>query len=50
MVTDMKKLLVGLVLSLLGAVAHSQWVELATGDNGDRYFVDPQQQKSAQVI
>ena len=41
----MKKLIAGLALSLLGAVAHAQWIEITNNSSGVIFFVDPTSKK-----
>ncbi len=37
----MRKLLIGLFLSLVAASANAEWVLVAEGNNGDKFYADP---------
>ncbi len=41
----MKRLLIGLVLSLVATVASAGWVLVTTGENGVKYYFDPATKK-----
>jgi hypothetical protein len=37
----MRKLLIGLALSVIATASHAEWIEIAQSVNGDTYYVDP---------
>ncbi len=37
----MKRLLIGLVLSVMATAASAQWVLVHSGSNGDKFYADP---------
>lgn len=41
----MRKLLIGLALSVMATAASANWVLVANGNNGDNYYADPTTKK-----